>query len=117
LNERRPCERTVAEKAAAERRTFLADERGKINAVKRKSGRDRPLPRFGGDWEYEGVRRIEPDGTQEFHSRGPPLCGSSHDGAASFGPGQWCSTGLPTRVTSNSPLSPMSWHTPALRSR
>ena len=42
----------------------------------------RPFARLGRALEHEGVGRIEPDGAQQLHLRGPPVSGSSHDDVA-----------------------------------
>ena len=105
LHQRRPAERVDAEKARAKRRARLAFQRRRIEVRERERPRDGPFAGLGGLLEHEGIGRIEPDGAQQLHVRGPPVAGSSHDGTASAA-ARSCRSGSfwPRHRTSRSPL-------------
>ena len=71
LHQGRPAERIHAEKAGAERAAGLALQIVGLDIGKDKGARHRPFAGLGGVLEYKCIRRIEPDGAQEFHVRGP----------------------------------------------
>ena len=63
--------------------------------------------------EADRVGRIEPDGAQKLHRRGPPVAGSSHDGCASARASERRSAvAAAMRRRRRSPLSSMSRRTP-----
>ena len=71
--------------AAAKRRARLAFELRRILVPEHERARHRPFAGLGRALEHERVGRIEPDGADQLHDRGPRVFGSSHDGAASSG--------------------------------
>ena len=66
--------------------------------------------------EHERVRRIEPDGAQQFHTRGPPCRRIEPGRRGKRGHERRAArcSGLPTRRTSRSPFSSMSRRSAAL---
>src|SRR5205085_3331786 len=93
-----------AKEAGAERNAGLALEARRIGAEEREAARHRPLARLGRVREHEGVGRIEPDGAQQLHPRGPAVAGSSQVGAASAGSKRcFLTVSLPICRTSKSP--------------
>ena len=114
LHQRRPAERCDAEKPARNAARALPSQRRRIVVPEHEGAGHRPFAGLRRMLEHEGVGRIEPDGAQQFHSRGPRVAGSSQDGvgerrhAASAARPRPC----PMRRTSRSPLSSMSRRTP-----
>src|SRR5262249_48878886 len=115
LPQRGPAERGQAKKAAAKGGAPFAAKRIQIGVREHEGPRHRPLARIGDALEYERVRRVEPDGAQKLHLRGPPVAGSSHDGSASArrserrsGPPAFAAI----RRTMRSPFSAMSLRMP-----
>src|SRR5207253_5617203 len=108
LNERGEAERRDPEEAAAEGDTRLAFERYRIKVEENEAARHRAFARLGRPLEDERVGRIEPDGAQQFHARGPPVWGSSQEGTASA-VSRRCSftSSLPLRRTKRSPTLSM----------
>src|SRR5262249_24721330 len=113
LHQGRPTERIDAEEAAAKGRARLADEPLRVDAKERESAGDCPFAGFGRLTEHEGVRRIEANGFDELHSRGPPVSASSHAVSASLAINGRRSTSLfGARRTRRSPLASISRRTP-----
>src|SRR5205085_11180879 len=108
LHQRRPAPRLHAEEAAAECRAVLSRERSRIAVAEAKRARHRPVARFRRHVEHKRVGGIERDGTQQFHSSGPPVFGSSHVGFASAC-ASWIGAAFspPIRCTTRSPLASM----------
>src|SRR6185503_35108 len=104
LHERGPAERVDAEETRPEGRAPLSLEARHIHRREGEGARHRPFARLRRALEHEGVRRVEPDGAQELHERGPPVVGSSQDGVASASASEWRSgSALPRQRTSRSP--------------
>src|SRR5687767_834347 len=80
LRQRRPAERRNAKQPGAESRALLAFEFGRILVPEHEGAWHRPFARLSGLLKDESVRRIEADGTQQFHRRGPPRLASYQDG-------------------------------------
>ena len=113
LRQRRPAERLHAEEAAAEGGAWRSIERGRVGMAEHEGARDRPFARLSRTIEHECVGRIEADGAQELHRRGPPLSGSSQDATVSA-PTSARRSGWPppVRRTRRSPLASMSRRMP-----
>ena len=113
LHQRRPAERADAEKSAAERRCAPCLRAPPDRCPRTRKRRTPPIRRARPPLEHECIGRIEPDGAQQLHERGPLVSGSSQAGSASRGSSALRSTSiLPMRRTSRSPLSSMSRRRP-----
>src|SRR3569623_1874334 len=109
LHQRRPSPRLEPEKSTTKRRPRPALQRAGIVSPKPESARHCPLPRFRCRIEHKRIRGIEGNRPKQLHSRGPPVCGSSHDGMRNAVNKALRPTSvLPSWVTSKSPLSAMS---------
>ena len=54
-----------------------------VHRREREGARHRPFAGLRRALEHERVGRVEPDGAQQLHERGPPVAGSSQEGVAS----------------------------------
>src|SRR5262245_3199178 len=113
LHQGRPAERGDAEKSRAKLRARFAFESGRIDAPECERAAHRPFARLGGAREHEGVGRVEPNGAQKLHLRGPPAIGSNQATFASAGSKVCRSTlAFAARLISKSPFSSISRRTP-----
>src|SRR4029077_20828006 len=114
----RPSERLDPEKRTAKRRARLALQFRHVLVPENKRAGHCPLAGLTRAREHERIGRIEPDGADQFHARGPRVVGSSHEGAPSSAASFLRATSaLPRRRSSRSPLSSMSRRRPLSRGR
>ena len=85
LSQRRAAERAQSQKAGAECGARLALQACRVAMRKGEGARHGPFTGLRRLIENERIRRIEPDGAQQLHRRGPPVVGSSQDGMSSAG--------------------------------
>src|SRR5262249_57501151 len=111
LRQRGPAERVDTEQYGAERRPRLAGKLLLFRREEHEAARHRPFTRARRRLEHERVRRIEANGAQELHNRGPRVSGSNHATSASFSTSTRRSP-FPICRISTSPFSSMPWRTP-----